>query len=1028
MKHTLLAMSFLLATGAFADHFWTGKGETSDWTDAGNWINSLTDGNAVFGGAKIGDLPEGVSVATFASKVAIGHGVWIENDEGGNKSTGVLWRLGEDAANDAGISSSWGGNPSLTVGTGKGGQLTVDSGTYYFPREVWMGNGGRDASFTLNGGFFETGAYTCIGYGAHNRTATMTVNGGTYKQNSANFIVAQGNSTDCIGIFNQTGGEVLVTGACLGSENAGVSEINLTGGRFSVSGRIYVGNKGTSTMTVEDGAIVEWGDQLMAGWEPSGVGTIIVNGGQLGKDARLTQIGLKGKGSYEQNGGNLYCSSFRLGTDSTSAIGTANMNGGTMRMTDYLSVVGSGTGTFSLNGGIVTTPYVTTLGTGTGTLILNGGTLKATQDHTEFIPVKDNLTVKVGAGGASFDTAGYAITVPNALANDPDDTNLTGNAPIGKKGLGTLTLSADFDLARTFRFAIDGGIGPIALTGANNTLSEGKRIAVVINPVSVELGTAYTVMTGLGGEVTMEDLALSSSNDKFECSGTIVDGNLIVTLATTAAMTARYVDGEWLFYSGDGNLIDGGKAEDFTTFVFTGIEPEGEIESAIASGHAVALLAKSLNETPVTNTFTLVSSLTTGRIAADADADCAVKIVAKGELTFAPEIFTFANTLIFASEGVGGGGLTIARDLVSTTTGRVVFDAGTINFDSAINQDLEINGKFVRTADWTPNIYFFGTGEIEMLGAKLTIKSFGELKKSGTEFFQGYHGALTIGDKAVLEDLTDLHGEDWKNAWGCPDYFLGQGTLLRMAGGEISRFGYSTNNEQIMNVEVVDGTTSVWNNYESRSGKSGCNVYIFGSITGTGTLCLRCGGRSYRIASDLTEFGGTLIAEGEATTFINGIKNARVIAEAGAGLFKSVTEPVVVANAELTLKGDHGVKGGWSSGDYAIGAGATLKVGESTSVHGITFNEGSTLVLIDAGALSDRKTDYLAFTSATLVTLTREVPTLVGAKCKWGKWRLEQEEVTMTTEPTEEGGEATTTTTYKIWARLHPNGLTVIIR
>ena len=98
----------LLSLTTFADHYWKGGGTTSDWTDPGNWINALDNGNAVFGGGKIGDLPNGLSTATFTNKVTIGHGIWIENDEGEHKSTGVVWELGEDATSDAGIDSEWG--------------------------------------------------------------------------------------------------------------------------------------------------------------------------------------------------------------------------------------------------------------------------------------------------------------------------------------------------------------------------------------------------------------------------------------------------------------------------------------------------------------------------------------------------------------------------------------------------------------------------------------------------------------------------------------------------------------------------------------------------------------------------------------------------------------------------------------------------------------------------------------------------------------------------------------------------------
>ena len=1103
MKAFVLAVSLGLSYGAFADHYWTGKGSTSDWTDAGNWINALSNGNTVFGGAKIGDLPDVGSFPTFSSLYTSSQRLWVENNI--TSKPGVTFDVSEGASPDAGWTTTHTKIPTWTIGTGNGGQLTIKGGTYTLPGGLYIATGSQESSLTVEGGTLNVANQFRIS--TSSSTGTLTMNGGTINctltkgdglaigQNGTGVFNMNGGTLNCAtgfylaqdsgsGTLNMTGGKINVTGGdnvviarawgadvtstlnltggeiasavtvqAGGNWHSGTSEIymdngakftignelilgnantrttvGITNGLLKVTNRINLGSHGSSSadVTIEEGELssekgrivvadsgtasltvnggyVTWGDQLIVGYQANSTGTLTINGGRVESPTHLLQVGLNGKGTYVQNGGRVSCSSFRLGSDSEAAEGTATLNGGSLE-TQYLMV-----------------------GKGTGSLVLNGGTLRAVEDHTDFIAQNDKLTVKLGAGGVVFDTNGHAITVPASLPNDADDAELAGNAPIGKKGLGTLTLSADLDLARTFKFTIDGGLGPIALAGANNTLAEGAQIAVAINPVSVELGKSYTLLTGLPEGVTMDNVVLSSLNEAFSCAGEIADGVLTVTLSTTAAVTARYVDGKWCFYDSEGDLIEDGQAADITTFVFTGSEPTGEIASAIETGHAVILEAKLKGESPVTNTFTLAESLISGRVTVTTDAGCAVKISTEGTMTFAPELLKFDGTLMFANAGEGTA-LTIDRDLTSTTAGRIVFDAGTINFNHDINQELEVNGKLVRTVDWMPSIFFFGTGEIEILGAKLTINTFGDLQKSGTEFFQGYQGTLTIGEKATLEDLTELHGEGRKNAYECPDYFLGKGTLLRMAGGTISRFGGRTNNEQIMNVEVVDGTTSVWNNYQSRGGWVGCNVNIDGTIKGQGTLYLRSSGRGYRITSDLSKFGGTLIAEGESTAFWNGIKGARVIAEAGSAVYNGATTPLRVENAELTLKGNHGVKGNWSSGDYVIGEKATLKVGENVSVHGATFAAGSSLQLIDEGALSDRNTDYLAFTSDTPVTLTKEAPTLVGAVCKWGRWHLEQEEVSVTTEPTEDGQEAVTTTTYKIWARLHPSGFILLIR
>ncbi len=1107
MKTRLLfAVSLVMSCGLFADHYWTGRGSTSDWTDEGNWINALSDGNTVFGGAKIGDLPDAGSFPTFSSLYTSGKRLWIENNI--NSKPGVTFDVSEGASADAGWTTTDAGDPTWTIGTGNGGQLTISGGTYTLPRSLHIATGAQDSSLAVEDGTLNVANQFRIS--TSSGTGTLTMNGGTINctlakgdglaigTNGTGVFNMHGGTLNCAtgfylaqdsgsGTLNMTGGKINVTGGnnvviargwnqdvtsalnltggeiesavtvqagvgrhsgkadiymdngakftignelVLGNANTHTS-VGITNGLLKVAKNIYLGSNGSSTadVTIEDGEFssqegricvadygtasltvnggyVTWGEQLMVGFRANSTGTLIINGGRVESPSHLFQVGLNGKGTYEQNGGSVICGNFRLGTDSATGDGTVTLNGGSFEM-EYVTV-----------------------GSGTGALVLNGGTLRAAKDHAEFIPQNDKLTVKLGAGGAAFDTNGHNITVPALLSNNTEDSDLAGNAPIAKTGLGTLTLSSNLDLARTFKFTIDDEIGPIALAGENNTLPETAEIAVVIDPVHVEPGVSYTVLTGLNDGVTMDDIALSSANDLYACTGVITDGSLSVTVATTAAVSARYVDGKWCFYDAEGNLITDGEAADITTFFFTGNEPEGAIASTIAEGHAVVLEAKLQGGEPVTNTFTFASSLETGRITTDIDAGCAVKLVGQGDVTFAPERFSFAGTLIFASEGEGAE-LTIARDLTSTTAGRVVFDAGTVNFDGAIDQELEVNGKLIRRVDWTPSIYFFGLGEIEITNAKLTIKSFSDLQKSGTEFFQGYQGALTIGPGAILEDLTELHGEGWKNAYGCPDYFLGKGTLLRMAGGTISRFGDRTNNEQIMNVEVVDGTTNIWNNYQSRSGWTGCNVNVDGTITGKGTLYLRSGGRGYRLNTDLAEFGGTLILAGETITFknnVNGAGGAVVIAEGGAVVAKNA-DPVEITNGTLVMKGEHGqrVDGNgniWCSGDYIINN-STLGVADGLTVHSLTFNEGSSIQLMDEGALADKKTDYLAFTSATPVTLTKKVPAVVNGSSARGTWYLWQEEIPATMD--EEGNEVTAAS-YKIWAKFRPSGFMVIIR
>lgn len=152
MKHTLLALSLTLALVAQADHYWKGQGTTADWSDTGNWINGLDNGNTVFGGGKIGDLPE-ESYATFSSLYTSGQRLWVES----NPRKMVTFGLGEGATADAGWTTTHQSDPTWTIGTGRGGDLTILGGTYTLPKGLYISTGGSTSSLTIKGGSISAG-------------------------------------------------------------------------------------------------------------------------------------------------------------------------------------------------------------------------------------------------------------------------------------------------------------------------------------------------------------------------------------------------------------------------------------------------------------------------------------------------------------------------------------------------------------------------------------------------------------------------------------------------------------------------------------------------------------------------------------------------------------------------------------------------------------------------------------------------------------------------------------------------------
>jgi autotransporter-associated beta strand protein len=126
----------------------------------------------------------------------------------------------------------------------------------------------------------------------------------------------------------------------------------------------------------------------------------------------------------------------------TNSIGTLNLNGGTLKITTTNSAVAGGAGASSLN--------------------LNGVKLVAGTNCTSFIT--NITTATLNLGGVTFDTAGFNLTIPQALS--------AGGGGLTKLGAGKLTLSK----ANTFAGSTVVGVGTLALLEPGNIASSAQVI------------------------------------------------------------------------------------------------------------------------------------------------------------------------------------------------------------------------------------------------------------------------------------------------------------------------------------------------------------------------------------------------------------------------------------------------------------------------------------------------------------------------------------------------------------------------
>jgi hypothetical protein len=404
-----------------------------------------------------------------------------------------------------------------------------------------------------------------------------------------------------------------------------------------------------------------------------------------------------------------------------------------------------------------------------------------------------------------FDTNGKNVTVADTLGNAD---GLVGNGMIWKKGLGTLTISSDLELERTFKFTIDtnlgaAGVGTIALTGSN-TLEAGDKITVEIDPVNAETNVAYTVMTGLGA-VTMGDIVLTGT-DFYSYTGEVTDGTLSVTLAygDGAPVTARYSDGAWGVYNPSGELIEDGTAADLTTYVFTGSEPVGEL-ATIAADHNVILEATG---TGVTNIISVSSDVNARHLAVATDEGCAV--VLSGTFTFAADSLVSNGTLVF------DGNVTLS---------------GSVNYPFAIAEGALVTLITPQTIAASVS----GAGTLALAGGA----------------YSGLSNSLMSGFTGVLELCSGVTFTPTMNN----EHFEAGAGRVRMAGATL--YGGTANGVYFdMPFEIVEGTENVvWAN--------NANLRIGGNLTGAGTLeFYTSNNRGPYLSGDNREFAGVLIMHG----------------------------------------------------------------------------------------------------------------------------------------------------------------------
>ena len=354
--------------------------------------------------------------------------------------------------------------------------------------------------------------------------------------------------------------------------------LTMDGGSFTNSNGMYVGDTGTGTLIVNDGATVFAVAKTFVGNESGAIGAVIVDGGTF-TTAENVYIGYKGTGTLTINSGAFETSSEK-----------------------YTRLL-HGTSTITLNGGTLKTKHIeptcpdsgVTVSAG-GTLVFNGGTLYANAvDGSEGGLIRSGVTVKV-IGGGVIDNGNLDISIAAALGVSGDGGGLVFT------GGGTTTLNG------AVNYSGETGVTPGTILAVANATAKSNILTnglVLTGPPTAD----QTVMT-FTSALTGSDLS------KVKCSlaptttfkiGT--DGNSIVV-----DVPGPVLDNYWTGAANDGDLSNAvnwssGSCPTGNANIFSAT-PVTLTKGATFAPSAITFLSGSANVTIDGDVFTGVAAVT----------------------------------------------------------------------------------------------------------------------------------------------------------------------------------------------------------------------------------------------------------------------------------------------------------------------------------------------------------------------------------------------------------------------------------
>ena len=330
----------------------------------------------------------------------------------------------------------------LVNGTGSGTPTLQLSGGHMKHTNFAIGDTGKGV-FTQTGGANEM--YVGFYLGGEGGQGTFNLSGGSVSTGQGATVGGFGN-----GFFNQTGGTVNVTNSLfLGLHDVASGNYALGGTGGLTTRDTFVGREGAGSF-VQTGGVHTVTRNLELGGFATADGAYEMNGGELSVGSVET-IGNVGAGEFTQNGGSHGANGLQLG--SFTGTGTFNLHGGSLS-TGWEVIGTKGNGVFNQTGGIHTVAIEMRLGVsfagGESTYNLSGGELNADREYIGGIGRPGNFNQ---SGGTNNVTTGLSFAAPGGALSryqlSGGDLNVSSGFIFGAgRGImnidgGTLTLSSN---------------------------------------------------------------------------------------------------------------------------------------------------------------------------------------------------------------------------------------------------------------------------------------------------------------------------------------------------------------------------------------------------------------------------------------------------------------------------------------------------------------------------------------------------------------------------------------------------------